>query len=531
MAKKPLNALLGFFIERRIAVIIGLLVAGSFLSLSESLFPRLNDFNWDEAVYVSNGRFMMDWGLIPFASNPMTGLLYAVPYVIFRSDTFWMLKAASAGRVFILILFWIGMESLRKSFGQKNHPLIYPVLWALFAPFEMLLRNSSDALYGALIIFAAFFFHLFVAKKEKKSLVFSSCFIALAAMARLDGLVLFFSLLFAVVYFGWKSKGAISSLVFFTVPFASIICLYLMMSGLMTGHYELGIAGRTYLAFEQGEGFTRAQKHSVDGRFAPVAGTWKARELYGTPEKNRRSVFRAVRNNPGAFFKRTMRTLKKLPHQFVEAYGSFTGPLLLALAVLGTIAAIPKGNQRQYIILAFFSAPLLVYFFTFFRAGYLALVFFVLMIPAANGLETLFSKLSKTRWLTAIIALIALLQLTSAAASLKQRRIGAWPDEKAVKILRREFQSGTNTAAFDPRVPFAALQPFTDISSLRPDVFASPEDMLRWLRDKKVRAVYLDPQTHMYQPELAKIFALGTGKYWDEKYSNDDKRYRLFVVK
>jgi hypothetical protein len=522
---------LTFLAVHKYSLVIGILIAGSCLFLWKDLFPRLGDLNWDEAAYISNGRFMVDRGLIPLASGPLTGLLYGVPYVVLKEDTFWMLKAATVGRIAILALFWLGMALLRKEFGAGVHPLIYPVLWAFTAPMQLLLANSSDGLFAAFSAIALYFLYLFLRKKNPKHLLYSSAMIAVAAMARVDGILLFATTAFALLLIGVRRKTVALIVLFFIAPFSLIIGFYLLMSDLSGFSFDSGLLHRSYMAFEHGEGFVAERQLEMDGRFPPVVGVRESEKLYGTAEANGNSILRAIRSNPGAFGKRVMKTLLGLPQKFGEAYGSVAFPVLAFFALIGLVSMYRESMWVELSVLALWSAPLAAYCLTFFSARYLALPYFVVMIAAAAGLQraALFFAIPK-RVLTSAIIVLAVIQVIFSTTVLEKRELGSQPDEKAVAYLRQNFHDGVTVAAFDPRVPYAALQSFADISMLLPQSLASESELFQWLRDRGINVIYLDPQVFRFQPRLGELFEQGENTYWLEAFSADDWQYRIYVM-
>src|SRR5512141_1363402 len=62
-------------------------------------FPTIRDISlWDDAGYINQGRMLLQGVFPKFSENPLMALLFAVSYLPFQHDSFWMLHTATVGR-------------------------------------------------------------------------------------------------------------------------------------------------------------------------------------------------------------------------------------------------------------------------------------------------------------------------------------------------------------------------------------------------------------------------------------------------
>jgi hypothetical protein len=557
--------------------VFALILIGNLLMLSPQLLPRLADFNWDEAVYVNNGRYLVDANLIPFASNPLTGLLYAPFYLFMKHQIFWMPHAATAGRLIILALLWAGCLLLAWHFKETIEPLFLLALFGMSKPASLLLMNSSDSLFAANSAIALFFFLSCARSGNLRQMIYASAFAAFAALSRNDGLLLYAIMLALSALHGMRAKRFLPAISCAAIPFVVIVGFYLSFYALTTGNIDFGIAKRSYIAFAQGQGFV--YENEFKDRFVPVAGPREADRLYGTESENSSSIFKAIGRNPGAFLDRTVKTTRKLPAMFADAYGKKTFPVFLALGILGATVLLRLRRHFELLILLAWSAHLTVYFLTFFRKGYLVLPFFVLFILAAVGLQALYFDSDEYRrrrsWIiftvfaasfslmfdvfvavsAVVVAFLAaallmdilrrkgirqgfaavLLALATAFVAYSgiesgMRKTGLSGDEQAVVYMREHFGGGRVVAAFDPVVPFAALQSFADLANTPGEYVGTREKLLELIRAHRIGAIYIDPQLTGFQPDLCRLLQSEVDSGLKRSYLSPDGRYGILEV-
>src|SRR6185369_9132163 len=78
-------------------------------------FPTMRDINlWDDAGYIDRGRMLVEGILPSFSDNPLTALLFALAYLPFQHDAFWMIHTATIGRLLLFSLMWLSTYLIAK---------------------------------------------------------------------------------------------------------------------------------------------------------------------------------------------------------------------------------------------------------------------------------------------------------------------------------------------------------------------------------------------------------------------------------
>jgi hypothetical protein len=240
---------------------------------------------------------------------------------------------------------------------------------------------------------------MIIASREgsAKQLRWTSLFAALAALTRNDGFVLFLIVIGSSVVL-LRGKVSLRTLVpSLVIPFVVGVGGYIALAGFARGDLNLGIARRAYDAFEQGQGVIYHDRY--EGRNPYTEGYVEARRLYGNPEENRFSIFRAIWRNPQAFLKRTMRALTQLPAQVTIAYGRGLrglGVILILLAIRGAASLRSGDAKRSLFLLVAWAAGLAPYSLTFFREGYFLMIFYVVFLLASAGISALATSCRNT---------------------------------------------------------------------------------------------------------------------------------------
>ena len=370
----------------------------NFILFLPVLFPTLNDiYCWDTSLYINNGRLLVDKGIFPmFASNPLVGFLFAVTYIPIQDTTFWLVHSYTFGLIILFTLMWISACLVSKQLSYLAPPIIVVGIFLLSPALRFLLMNPTDALFAAMSAFALWQVLLFYHQNKIKHLWLASFFMALAALSRNDGLVCFVILVFLAIILNLRKKRSglspsslTHSLVAVILPFAIIVGGYMIFYGLNTGKFRPGIMERTYLAFEQGQGFIYGA--------SPQNGMIVARRLFGDPQKNQYSVLNAIKRNPEAFLDRVRHILQKFPFRTIcSMYGGHQlGLIFILLAALGIIDIARKKLYLLLLILLFWPAYLFVYFITFFRGGYFLLSYYIIFFLIAVGLRSVIFNLNK----------------------------------------------------------------------------------------------------------------------------------------
>jgi hypothetical protein len=382
--------------------------------------PSLREINlWDEAVYINTGRLLVEKQLPPFYRNPLVGVLYALTYLPYFSSPFWMVQSATLGRFILFTLLWLSCYLVYDQ-CSKEYPTgsIVGFLIVFPALIEVLV-NPSDALFAAMSGFALWQILSFYHSRDIKHLWWTSFIVGLAALSRNDGLVLFVIFLVINLILSMKPKQGWLWIPASVVPFIAIVGGYLLVYGLATGNYSLGTTERSFVAFQQGHSVVYHRDDGCELSMLSCA-VLEAQKLYGTPEENNHSVFRAISRNPQAYLERLGKIISRLPILTFEAYGKRTAFLLFFLIARGVIELI---NKRKYaILLLLLSWPMYlgIYFLTFFRKGYLQMPFFIFYIFGAIGLYgvalDLRDKKARTIWTTLLVVLTILGVVTDTRA-------------------------------------------------------------------------------------------------------------------
>jgi hypothetical protein len=242
--------------------------------------------------------------------------------------------------------------------------------------------------------------------------------------------------------------------------------------------------------------------------------------------------------------------------------------LLLVLAVTGIVSLLRRNQVKLLMILAAFTLPILSGFvITLIRPGHLELWWFSLYALAAIGLHSMFESLRNDRALVVwsavwgVIAVYGLVDeklgfyyaatvmlgviwigslivrrhwLPSAAAFAAvalaggliirggfppptSRSLGEAADERAVLYLHDRLPPDTVVAAGTPGVPAAAGMTPLVLASEDVPVFQNSSDLLHWMRERGIQAVYVDDSLtrvesalwDLIEPEIGKGFVTG----------------------
>lgn len=568
-------------ISPEVILFAGLLLLNMFFVIFR-FFPTIRDINlWDDAAYIDRGRMLVQ-GIAPkFSDNPMMALLFAIAYLPFQTDPFWIIHTSSVGRILMFALMWTSVYLIAKQLPGLKWYVLVGVLFVSTVTVEIL-ENPSDSLYAGLSGLAFWQILCYFNTRRVKHLALTSLMIALAAMARNDGLVLFGIFAIVAVFFLKSAENKLKHLAAAILPFAVLVGGYVLVYGLVTGDYDLGTQERSYLAFQQGQTqLTEPPKDCNLGRVKCVEQ--EVNRLYGTSAENGNSVFRAIAHNPSAYLQRLQNTLSLLPGYIHDAYDKYTFYALAFLALAGALALIRKRQLPLLLLHLAWCLPLLTYFLTFFRPGYLRTPFFVVLALAAFGVQELVESLGQKRqWLWAALLLILvglglsrqslnyfyfsmviLLVCMGLAFMLKRSQleepqsarlmlmlflagglimrggftppvipvIGAIPEEQAILVLEQNFPPNTVIGAGAPGIPFAArmeFMPTTEKSNLA--VAKTPKEYYEGLKKLGVKAIYVD-NIITHNTPLWALIKPGIGKYYEQLYTGRANSILVLKVK
>jgi hypothetical protein len=95
----------------------------NFFLVAQIFLPNLGSINvWDEADYVTSGKFFVE-GLWPsYSWNPFVAVVYAVFYLMTRHSPFWFLESVTLGRVILFCLLWLSCYLIARELKNQIHP-------------------------------------------------------------------------------------------------------------------------------------------------------------------------------------------------------------------------------------------------------------------------------------------------------------------------------------------------------------------------------------------------------------------------
>lgn len=542
-AAEPTRRALGRLPSLQGAAMAALGVAAfiSLLTHVPFLFPARYEIDaFDQSLYIFRGRAIVEhllagavWLPDP-AWNPLGSLLYALAYLPFRTQEAWFLFVEWTVRCLLYGLLWAAALSVALALRRHAQPLWLLGTCAALPVFPFVLANSSDTLMAALSGLALGQVLRYHQSGGHGHLAGASVFLGLGTLSRTDSVVLMgVALVFVAARAFWgaaadrrrRLAGAAATLV---LPALAILGSYQALHSAFSGQLSTNLAARTYMAFEQGEGFA-----SVESVPASFERTLDARRLYGTPEENGYSVFRAIARNPGAYADRVVRIVTDgIPSALWYMYGPFTVWLAVPLAAAGAVALWRRRQRGTVALLALWPAHLAVYFLTFFRPGYLALPAMALLSAVAMGASALSAWLPALRWrplaafaVAGLIVFQAVLLHTYNFPQGRLPRVYATAEEEAAAVMRDTFPPGTRVATFGPRAVWqAGLEPVPTGVPIRVDGMVPTigdlelmqaghvEDLVRWMRERDVAAVYTGPLMEAWQPRLYALVEQAAGK-------------------
>ncbi|MBN1423515.1 hypothetical protein JXA88_03060 [Candidatus Fermentibacteria bacterium] len=550
---------------REWSVVVLMMLMSAALSF-RVFFPHLRDIViFDESYYIDKGQRLLHGELPVLAENPLVAAFWAVLSLPFRESPFWMVYAYGLGRFVAFTFLWAGSYAVAQSLRRIVHPLaslgfllVTPSLWGL-------LDNSTDGLFAALSAVALARLLVFLREGRLASGLQASVLLGLAALARNDGLVLLVVAVFLTLLLWRRETGRLQRAGAILLPASGIVAAYIAIQALASGSLNLGIARRSYDAFEQGEGVVYAD--SYQGRNSYVEGYDAARALYGTPQENRYSIARAIFRNPPAFGRRLMIEMGQAPAQATAVYGRGlhgVGAVLFFLALRGLVALWGRREKATALVLVLWCSHLLLYGLTFYREGYFLLVYAPVFWLASAGAAALFDGQRARREMFCTIGALGMLILYGVGSSnlplwgpgavfllgallawglLSGRTTGSSPqtrallgvgavllvfslqvhlsrparlgvpgfpqvgthaDEMAARFLAETQREGTPVASY-------TMAPVTlaRMSYMAPHIdgrwIASREDFMEWVAQRDVHVFYVDRNLRVCEPGLWEI--------------------------
>lgn len=506
--------------------------------------PNLSDIAaWDETYYIVNGKEIFSGQLPYLADGPLFNFIAGILYLVFRTSPFWLIHVNSLMRFLLFSFVFVGTWQVGKAFKDEFKPII---LFGFLFVSPFLTQNfeyPADLLFAPLSAIAFAQLVTFLKDQEIKHIWWASVWLGLGMLTRGDALILIMAAAVFVLWFGRKHHAWWRLILAILVPFLAISGGYVVLRGAVMGDFDTGMGARSYTAFEQGQ---EAAMPEGDGRFAaPTESYYVARELFGTPEENDYSVFRAISRNPQAYLERLWSVLKSVPGLFMTAYYRRDAIFLSLLALRGLIALIQKKKWPLAILHLIWVLPLSAGIArTLVRVGYFRLFYFVMYALAVIGLKALLDSFKKNKeglvwaallggllvvalvfgedavqmgmlvylcWLCfaylmsrhsgnfhgwqgmAMVLLLAAAYLLRTGLYVYQPRVlGEEPGEKAALVLRETTQPGDAVLTCTPSVVFLADREVANFCSADIPEFESSEDFIAWIRAQGFDAIYLD---------------------------------------
>jgi hypothetical protein len=527
-------------------------------------FPTLGEVNpWDEAVYVKAGQEILRGEWPNFAGSPLTATLYAITDFVFRASPFWLVHSVATGRLIAYALIWLSAFLIGKRLVPYTQPFV--MLGMLLAtPFYFkMLRFPSDPFFLALSGLALWQLLTFRQTNKLRYVILASVFIALAAAARNDGLIIFIVALIWVAGLVILKKTSGLAILGLATPFILIVGGYALLHGLQTGNFALGTTERTYENFEAGQ---IAVYSGEEGLNAAVDARREAQRLFGTADENDYSVYKAILRNPPAYIKRLQRVSLELPGQIIKAYSGKWIVLLVFWVAWGIVVLCRKRDWSLLALLILWITPLFSGFIiTIFRTGHLLFPSLVIISLAAIGLMDYAARcLDKKVYLVGLFSMIMLLLLgiitselvviyatgTSLAAMILIRlgqvilpkwcrrpvfplllffivgillhgpfsgfgqRITVLPaEEQALLAMTDKLPKGARVLAGSPGVIYAANMTYMGLASTDVPVFSTSDAFDEWLVAQAIKGVYIDETMTIDNQVYWKLLQELAGKY------------------
>jgi hypothetical protein len=506
--------------------------------------PTLSEIApWDETYFIVSGRGLVsgDWPVLGY--GPLLSVVAAISYLPFRGSHFWLIHANSLSRFLLFSFVFVGAWQAAKALRDHFNPM---VLFGFLFLTPLLTYNfeyPADLLFAPISAIAFAQGVYFIQTRAIKHVWWASFWLGLGMLTRGDALILVIAFSVFVLIFGWRQHKWWQLLLAAVIPFVAFSVGYVLLRGVFTGDFNTAMAERSYTAFEQGQ---EMDMPAEEGRFAaPTESYYVARELFGTPEENEYSVFRAIARNPEAYLRRLVNVSRSLPGLFLTAYYRRYAIFIAALVLRGLVALIQQKKVPLAILHLVWVLPLSAGIArTLVRVGYFRLFFFVVLSLAAIGLKALLDSLKTSRegwfWVggMGLVLVLALIQgddsiqfgmavlicwlLLAFLLSQRSERLANWefmamllllgagfmlrggfliysprelsdqPRERASLALREVTEPDDYVLTCTPSVVFLAERQVANFCSSDIPEFDSSEDFIIWMEAQDFYAIYLD---------------------------------------
>jgi hypothetical protein len=542
--------------------------------------PNLSEISpWDETYYLMSGKRLFSGEMPSLAYGPLMSVLYAICYLPFRSSPFWLVHVNSLGRFLLFSLLFLGTWQVGKALKKYFHPLIIYGFLFLTPFIAQNFEYPSDLLFAAVSAIAFAQAIRFLETKNIKHVWWASFWLGMGMLTRGDALILIVVFLSFVLIAGFKHCRWWRLILAALVPFLALTAGFVLLRGAVTGDFNTEMAERSYTAFEQGQEVDMPS--GDDQRFdAPIESYYIARELFGTPEENDYSVFKAIANNPQAYLDRLKAVVKGLPGLYLTAYYRRYAVLVTLLAVRGLIELLRRKRLDLAVLHLIWFVPITAGIArTLVRVGYFRLFCFALFSLAIIGLKALLVGLKKgwegVAWAGIFIALLvyafrtdelgiqlamtvslgwlllafllarkstklpqwmsmALLLLLAAGFMLRgdfqvyvPRTLGEDFREEASLVLRDVTEPGDYVLTVTPSVVFMAEREVANFSGADIPEFESSTAFVDWMAAQDFAAIYLDGEA---PSELWELSLDQAGKALTQVYVSDGGKAYIFLL-
>jgi hypothetical protein len=317
-----------------------------------------------------------------------------------------------------------------------------------------------------------------------------------------------------------------------------------------------------------------------------IEGQLEARRLFGTPEENNYSMITAIRKNPEAYLQRVKENIKQIPRSAFFIYGQGLGLIFFLLSVRGLIGLILRKSYIIALLMLLWLSYLTTYIFISLRPHYFLQPYYVVFALASIGLTAIFSNYKSKKefilwtivlvlfaisgvilqslqmlvascifliglWITwtivgyykdhqekKLIGLITALSIIliigigyrGGYPSPKFRKLGTTPEEKAVLFMREHLEPGARVGAYYPWSIWTANMTYERMYlSLRS--MNTEKDVLDWMKDKHLKAIYVDEELRNFEPSVWKLIENQIGRNFKIVFNSDDESVQVLMVK
>jgi len=543
---------------------------------------------FDEAYYINDGRELTQRILPVLAHSPLVAFFFALVYIPVQASHYWLIHSSTIGRFVLFGLLWLSSYLIAKQMSRLSYPPLIMIAFLLVSPvLPAIITNGSDALFAAMSGLSFWKILSFYNDRKIKHLWISSVFVALAALSRNEGLVLFLIFIPFCVLLSKPIKRTGILLTAWIIPFIIIVGGYITIYSLSTKSFDLGIARRAYSSFEQGQG--QAIKYLPPYKLPLLEGQIEARQLYGTPEENNYSVITAIRRNPQAYLKRIVEVTKKVPKVVLSVYGGWLGFIFFLLASRGIIEIVRKKMYLFLCILLIWPSYLFLNLLFLYRNNHFLSAFFIVFFLASVGVTSILSDIGDRKeyffWFLTLVGLgilgivmnkplnksllfttpiILLFGLWGAWIVIRQyrdiraikpiglilvfcisvslqvnsyyngsfgrfRKLGIAPDEKAAMFMRENFEPGTRVGTYAPRYVWGAKMTYVPMY-LNLRYMTSGQDLSTWIIDQNLKAIYMNESFRRVEPSVCALIERQIGKSLEIAFTSDEGAVQVLLV-